>query len=208
MTPTDGTAFQTVIDNQQQGNVTSLKALYQAIADTNDSTGSTSVPPVSWIVPGVAVSEHAGLTNPGVDIKRGHAYVTAIINAIMSKPSVWESTAVFLTWDDWGGFYDHVMSPEAFTGDSYGFRVPGLLISPWVQHNVDHQVLSHDAYLKLIEDLFLGGQRIGQANGKAATPRDKRPSQRETSTTLGDLVKEFDFNHAPIAPLNLPCTSP
>jgi len=202
-----GGSFKTVADNNDVGNAVNLKALYQAIADPNDPTGST-VPQVSWIVPGINVSEHAGLGNPGVDIKPGHAYVTSIVNAIMSKPALWQTTAIFLSWDDWGGFYDHVRAEQAFANDSYGFRVPGLLITPWVTPGViDHQTLSHDAYLKFIEDLFLNGQRIGPGVGAVAT-QDARTTKREDSPTLGDLVKEFDFNHTPVSALSLPCTFP
>jgi len=198
-------SFQTVHDNNDLGNVVQLQALYTAIADPNDP-GGNSVPQVSWIVPGEAVSEHGGLAN--ADVKWGQAYVTSIINAFMSKPALWQTTAIFVNWDDWGGFYDHVVSAKAFNDDSYGFRVPGLLITPWAKVGVDHQVLSHDAYLKLIEDLFLSGKRIDKSNGASPTPLDARPHQRETSPNLGDLVNEFDFNHAPISPLNLPCSVP
>ena len=127
----------------------------------------------------------------------------------MNKPGLWQSTAIFLSWDDWGGFYDHVIPDKALGDhDSYGFRVPGLLISPWVKSKgyIDHQTLSHDAYLKLIEDLFLDGQRIGPGVGSAPT-KDNRPEKREEAPALGDLVKEFDFGHAPLLPLTgLPCS--
>jgi phospholipase C len=205
MNGTTGT-FKTVSDNGDLGNVVQLKTLYEAIGNANDPLGN-EVPQVSWIVPGIKVSEHAGLTNPPVDIKWGQAYVTSIINAIMSKPALWQTTAIFLSWDDWGGFYDHVVALSPFTNDSYGLRVPGMLISPWVKPGIDHQTLSHDAYLKLIEDLFLGGQRIGPGVG-ASTTKDARMTKREDAPILGDLVKEFDFNHTPVSGLNLPCSVP
>ncbi|MEA2581779.1 MAG: hypothetical protein QOE83_2671, partial [Actinomycetota bacterium] len=63
-------------------------------------------------------------------------------------------------WDDWGGFYDHV-EPPVVDVNGYGLRVPGLLISPYAREGyIDHQTLSFDAYLKLIEDRFLNGQRL------------------------------------------------
>ena len=96
----------------------------------------------------------------------GQAYVTGLVNAIMQGPD-WSSTAIFLAWDDWGGFYDHVR-PADGRSNGYGLRVPGIVISPYAKRGyIDHQTLSFDAYLKFIEDDFLGGQRID--------PQDRRP---------------------------------
>ena len=184
------------------------QGLGQFYDDVADSSGK-SLPAVSWIVPGRAVSEHAGIIDPPVDIQAGQAYVTSIVNAIMRNQALWETTAIFLSWDDWGGFYDHMVPPNAF-GDvndtdnnhRYGLRVPGLLISPWVKSKgyIDPQTLSHDAYLKFIEDLFLGSQKIGGSNPTLG-PKDDRTQQREASSALGDLVQEFNFDHAPLMPL-------
>ncbi len=109
----------------------------------------------------------------------------------------WGSTAVFLSWDDWGGFYDHVAPPKV-DGDGYGIRVPGLVISPYAKRGyIDHQQLSHDAYLKFIEDDFLGGQRLNPATDGRA---DKRPDVREEASGLGSLTEDFNFNQTPRAP--------
>jgi phospholipase C len=155
-----------------------------------------SLPSVSWIVPGRGgKSEHPSTHKP---ITRGQAYVTKIVNAVMES-DLWYDTAIFLTWDDWGGFYDHVEPPRVDAG-GYGLRVPGLLISPWADRDldIDHQTLSFDAYLKLIEDRFLGGQRL---DPKTDGRPDPRPTVREEVEILGDLAKEFDFSPAPIPPL-------
>jgi phospholipase C len=83
------------------------------------------LPQVSWIIPSSKVSGH-----PPSSIKEGMAYVTGLVNAIMESPE-WNTTAVFISWDDWGGFYDHVAPPKV---DEYGYgiRVPGIVISPYV----------------------------------------------------------------------------
>ncbi len=113
----------------------------------------------------------------------------------------WNSTAIFLAWDDWGGFYDHVVPPKV-DRNGYGLRVPGLVISPWARHGwIDHQVLSFDAYSKLIEDLFLGGARIDPATDGRPDPR---PDVRENAKQLGDLLASFDFGQAPSPALTLP----
>jgi phospholipase C len=151
---------------------------------------------VSWIVPGNHASEHPGSREP---ISAGQAYVTTLINAVMRGPE-WDSSAIFLTWDDWGGFYDHV-EPPSVDRNGYGLRVPGILISPWAKAGtIDHQVLSFDAYLKLIEDRFLGGQRLDPATDGRP---DSRPTVREDAEVLGDLLDEFDFDQRPIPPLIL-----
>jgi phospholipase C len=112
----------------------------------------------------------------------------------------WKSTAIFLSWDDWGGFYDHV-KPPAVDRQGYGLRVPGLVISPYAKRGfVDHQILSQDAYLKFIEDDFLHGARL---NPKTDGRPDSRPDVRENAKILGNLAADFDFNQPPRAPLLL-----
>ena len=126
--------------------------------------------------------------------------MTNLINAVMQGPD-WSSTAIFLSWDDWGGFYDHV-APPTVDGNGYGLRVPGLVISPYAKKGyVDHQTLSHDAFLKFIEDDFLGGARLDPATDGRPDPR---PTVRETVPQLGNLANDFDFNQSPRKPLVLP----
>jgi phospholipase C len=106
-----------------------------------------------------------------------------------------------LSWDDWGGFYDHVR-PPAVDGMGYGFRVPGLVISPSARRGyVDHQVLSADAYVKFIEDDFLHGARLNPATDGRPDPR---PDVRENAPILGNLVKDFNFAQRPRRPMPLP----
>jgi phospholipase C len=180
--------FNTVRQDGQLGNIQPLDRFYGAA-----KTGT--LPAVSWIVPNGAVSEH-----PPALVSAGQTYVTGLINTIMQSPD-WNSTAVFLAWDDWGGFYDHVTPPKV-DQNGYGLRVPGLVISPYAKAGyIDHQTLSFDAYLKFIEDDFLGGQRIdSKTDGRA----DPRPDVRENVSILGDLRQDFDFSQTPLPPLILP----
>jgi phospholipase C len=182
--------FVTVRQDHQLSNIQGHAAYFTAAANG-------ALPSVSWVMPYYGVSEHPFSGKP---ISSGQAWVTKVVNAAMQGPD-WESTAIFLTWDDWGGFYDH-LRPRTVDENGYGIRVPGLLISPWAKPGyIDHQVLSFDAYLKLIEDLFLGGQRLDpQTDGRP----DPRPTVRENAKILGDLLKEFDFAQEPLSPLVLP----
>ena len=110
--------------------------------------------------------------------------MTDLVNDVMRGPD-WSSTAIFVSWDDWGGFYDHV-APPAVDGNGYGLRVPGLVISAYAKRGyIDHQTLSHDAFLKFVEDDFLGGQRLDPSTDGRADPR---PDVRENATQLGDPV--------------------
>jgi len=117
----------------------------------------------------------------------------------------WSSTAIFLSWDDWGGFYDHVQPPMV-DQNGYGLRVPGIVISPYARQGlIDHQTLSFDAYVKFIEDDFLAGQRLDpRTDGRP----DPRPGVRETASVLGDLVADFNFAQAPRRPVVLPTNPP
>jgi phospholipase C len=125
--------------------------------------------------------------------------VTRLINVVMRGPD-WNSTAIFVTWDDWGGFYDHVEPPRV-DRNGYGIRVPAFMISPYAKEGyIDSQTLSFDAYLKLIEDRFMGGQRL---DPKTDGRPDSRPTVREDVKILGDLRKEFDFSQPPRPPLIL-----
>jgi phospholipase C len=154
-----------------------------------------TLPAVSWVVPSQRVSEHP----PGL-VTAGQAFVTGVIDSIMRSPD-WSSTAIFLAWDDWGGFYDHVVPPQV-DANGYGLRVPGLVISPYARHGyIDHQTLSFDAYAKFIEDDFLHSSRLDPATDGRPDPR---PTVRENVPQLGNLASDFDFQQAPRPPLLLP----
>ena len=147
---------------------------------------------------------HGGADHPPANIADGQAYVTTLINTIMEGPD-WDSTAIFLVWDDWGGFYDHVLPPVA-DENGYGFRVPSLVISPYARRGfIDHQTLSFDAINKFIEDDFLDGQRLDPATDGRPDPR---PDVRENNPQLGDFTADFDFDQPPLPPLILPLHPP
>ncbi len=180
--------FDTVKQDGQLGNIQQLTNFYTAAKNG-------TLPAVSWVIPNGKVSEH-----PPALVSAGQSYVTLLINTIMQGPD-WNSTAIFLAWDDWGGFYDHVV-PPVVDQNGYGLRVPGLVISPYARQGyIDHQTLSFDAYVKFIEDDFLGGQRL---DPKTDGRPDPRPTVRENVTQLGNLINDFDFTQSPGPPMLLP----
>jgi phospholipase C len=180
--------FQTVWDDGQIGNVQPVHSYFR-------DARAGALPAVSWVVPNDRNSEH-----PPSSIAAGQAWVTRVVNAAMRSPD-WDSTAIFLSWDDWGGFYDHVR-PPGLDPQGLGLRVPGLVISPYARRGyVDHQLLSTDSYLRFIEDDVLAGQRLDPiTDGRP----DSRPFVSEDLPALGDLRTDFHFHRPPGPPVLLP----
>lgn len=139
-----------------------------------------TLPAVSWIVPDFQDSEH-----PPALPAQGMWHVTRLINALMQS-RYWQDSVVFLTWDDYGGFYDHVPPPHV---DAYGYgpRVPLLVISPYAKPGyITHQVGDLTAMLKFIEERF---------NLPYLTARDH---------DTGDMSDAFNFYQKPNPPLIIP----
>jgi phospholipase C len=180
----------------------------QFVADVKNGT----LPQVSWVVPSDPYSEH-----PPGGVTRGMEYVTAMVNAVMESP-YWKDTVIFIAWDDWGGFYDHVVPPNVDGNDTertpvqgYGLRVPGMMISAYAKAGtIDHHTLSLDSYATFIEDLFTNRARLDPT---ALGNPDHRPDIRDalthvrfpdgTSEPIGNLIDEFDFTQKPLPPLLL-----
>ncbi len=138
------------------------------------------LPPVTWIAPRYEVSEH-----PQYSFCEGENWSTQVIDAIMKSP-MWKSTAIFVTWDDYGGFYDHVAPPQV---DDFGFgiRVPLLVISPFALNGeIDHHLGEFSSVLRFIEDNW---------DLRQLTPRDRAAE---------NLSYDFDFTQKPRRPDPLP----
>jgi len=177
-------------DVHQNGSLGNIQTHSQYLA----AAAAGTLPSVSWIVPGHHNSEHP---KGGGAIKTGMAFVTRMVNAAMTSPN-WNSTAIFVTWDDWGGFYDHVQPAFVDEPGGYGIRVPMIAIGPYAKTGyIDSQILSFDAFLKLIEDRFLGSARLDPAT---MSRPDSRLLVRENVSILGDLANEFDFTQPPRPP--------
>jgi phospholipase C len=184
--------FSTVKQDGQLSNIQPAANFFQAAR-----TGT--LPNVSWVIPNGENSEH-----PPASVTDGQAWVTKVINAVMSGPD-WSRSAIFLSWDDWGGFYDHFVPPTV-NGQGLGLRVPGLVISPYARTGyIDHQQLSTDSYLRFIEDDFLAGQRLNPATDGRP---DSRPFIAENQPGLGNLTADFNFSQAPRPPMILPTRPP
>lgn len=191
-TPTIWNPLPWSLDVQQDGELGNIKSHTAFFSDLS----SGNLPAVSWVAPSQAQSALPGWgTN-----ENSEPYVVSLINAIESS-SAWASTAILLTWSDWGGDYDQVVPPQE-SSLGYGLRVPSIVISPYTKKGyIDHQLLSFDAYSKFIEDNFMGGQRLDPTTDGRP---DSRPLVAESNPALGDLVNDFDFTQPPAAPILFP----
>jgi phospholipase C len=137
-----------------------------------------TLPAVSYIVPDFQDSEH-----PPASPQEGMWYVTKLINALMESP-YWKDTVLFLTWDDYGGFYDHVPPPEV---DAFGFgpRVPALVISPYAKPDyISHYTYEFSSILKFIEERW----SLGHMTARDDRADDMRDCFNFEQTPNGELV--------------------
>jgi phospholipase C len=154
------------------------------------------LPQVSWLTPPWGTSDH-----PPTSLCEGENWTVTMLNALMRQPKLWRTTAVILTWDDFGGYYDHVAPPHS---DIYGYgpRVPMIVISPWARRGVNHEDMAPDSVLNLIEELFgldaLHDQRVADPS----LPLDQDPSQNDLLGGNG-TQGVFQFDH-PLPPTVLP----
>jgi phospholipase C len=140
---------------------------------------------VTWIVPGQSFSDlsTSGATTAGPD------WVGDIVNAIGASP-FWDSTAILITWDDWGGWYDHVNPPQV-DSMGLGFRVPLIVVSPYAKQGyISHQVHEFGSFLAFTEEVF------------------GLPSLGTRDATSDDLSDCFDFTQAPQLYLPVPVNHP
>jgi phospholipase C len=135
-----------------------------------------TLPQVCWIVPAKDDSEH-----PPFSVQRGMWYVTNLINAVM-RSNYWQNCAIIVTWDDYGGFYDHV-PPIQIDQYGYGFRVPALVISPYSRNTVVHTTYDLTSPLKLIETAF-GLSSLTERDGSS-----------------NSMLDCFDFTQTPLPPV-------
>lgn len=150
-------------------------------ADFIPDVNNNNLPSVSWITPPNNTSNH-----PPQLIEPGENYVTSIVNAIMNS-SYWSNTAIFVTWDDFGGFYDHV-APPVLDGLGLGPRVPLIVISPYAKSGfINHSLGEFSSFVKFIE-----------ANWDLPSL-----GQRDSLSQIDNLMDYFDFGQHPLPPLIL-----
>ncbi len=162
-----------------------------------------TLPQVSFLITESLISEH-----PPADIQMGQHSMSEVINALMAS-KLWQSSALFFTYDEGGGFFDHMPPPQV---DAYGmgFRVPMLVVSPWARRGyISGQLYEHSSVLKFIErrfglqslasvnhqfDTSTPGTNNDAANGK---PRGPAAPPRDGLARIGDFYEVFDFSQNP-----------
>jgi phospholipase C len=134
---------------------------------------------ISWVTPPTSISDH-----PPTVLQGGENFVAAQINAIMNS-NYWNNTAIFLAWDDWGGFYDHV-APPVIDGVGLGPRAPLIVISPYAKAGyISHAQGEFSSIVKFIEENW----SLPSLN------------QRDALSQTSDLMDFFDFSQTPLPPL-------
>ena len=127
--------------------------------------GSGTLANMTWVTPTVGNSDHPGFGGFG-----GPAWITSVVNAI-GESQFWDSTVIFVVWDDWGGLYDHVAPPQV-DFDGLGFRVPLMIISAYSPQGViAHQQLEFGSILRYVENNW--GLKPLAPSDRRATPVDK-----------------------------------
>jgi phospholipase C len=136
--------------------------------------GNGQLASVSWVIPNGQASDH-----PVSSDGSGPSWVASIVNAIGSSP-YWSNTAILITWDDWGGWYDHV-APQIINSYEYGFRVPLIVVSPYAKRGyVSHVTHDFGSILKFTETVY------------------SLPSLGYADAPADDLSDCFDFNQTPL----------
>jgi phospholipase C len=180
--------FETVNDDGQYNNAVGIQAT-QFYTDAQYGT----LPQVSWVLPDYVDSDH-----PQASVKNGQTFVTSLVNAVENGPD-WDSSVIFVMWDDMGGFYDHEPPPFNIDFDGPGMRVSAMMISPYAKAGtIDHQIFTSDSFLHFIEETFTKGKGIATAGRP-----DPRPDYRDTSKQFGSFLKDLNFKQAPRAPMIL-----
>jgi phospholipase C len=160
----------------EQLGATNLDSHLGSTADFYRNIRENTLPQVCWITPPKEASEH-----PPYDVQTGMWHVTGLINAVM-KSSYWNSCAIIVTWDESGGFYDHV-APAQVDQDGFGFRVPALVISPWSRSGI----VIHTQY-DLTSPLALLETKYGL------------PALATRDGSSNSMLDCFDFTQTPLPP--------
>jgi phospholipase C len=171
--------------HRYRGNAERWRRHVFPVDDLVRDIGEDRLPPVTWITPRFEVSDH-----PEYSFCWGEHWTTEVLNALMSSPR-WKETAVFVTWDDYGGFYDHAPPPQV-DGFGFGLRVPMLVLSPFAKHgHVSHELGEFSSVVRFIEDNW--GLPYLTDRDRNATP----------------LLDSFDFEQRPrpgeLRPLTTDC---
>ncbi len=175
---------------------------------TNDSMPATNIftdikngtlPAVAWVIPTDNDDDH-----PGEKVDHGPSWVASIVNAV-GESSYWNSSAIVVIWDDWGGFYDNAVPPFQDDQGGLGFRVPAIIVSPYaVKGNsslggyVSHTQYEYGSILRYIEDNFSLG-RLGTTDKRATSIGNvfnyNQPA-RPFSAIPSDYSPEYFVNHS------------
>jgi phospholipase C len=151
---------------------------------------------VTWVTPTYANSDHGGSGS-----KTGPSWVASIVNAV-GESKYWKSSAIFIFWDDSGGWFDPV-APEYVDNDGLGFRLPLLIISPYAKQGlVSHVHYEHGSILKFVEDQF-GLARLAASDTRAKSPGPYCFDFKQKPRKFTPIAAPYDQRYFESEPLDL-----
>ncbi|MFZ0547809.1 MAG: alkaline phosphatase family protein [Candidatus Promineifilaceae bacterium] len=179
------------------GIFSSIESLYQRPEVMNfhdeqyfiDAANGT-LPQVAWLNSDFLINGYVKSGHPPASMCGGENYAVQVLNAAMSSPQ-WPEMAVFLVWDDWGGFYDHVVPPNVElwhdgTLFRYGYRIPAIVVSPFARPGyVSHLLNSNISLMRFVEAIF------------------DLPPLTERDANANTMLDCFDFYQEPLEPITL-----
>jgi phospholipase C len=166
----NGTIWDQIIPSDESQDLTTGS---QFFTDLQEGT----LPDFSFVRPGVGYS-----TEPPEDVGEGDAWIGQLVNAV-AQSQYWDSTAIFITYDEGGGFWDHVPPPVSL---GYGTRTPMIIVSPYARQGVFHQQTTNVSILSFMQHLW------------------NLPALTRLNARQNDLMGAFNFNQKPLAPPSVP----
>jgi len=129
--------------------ITDISTFSSAVSNCSTAPTCSSLAKVVWVSTGGNSSGHPGSTSQNI-VQADQSWTVSVVQAIQANPTVYSHSIIFILWDDWGGFYDHVV-PPSISNSSWGIRVPAICVGPFCQNGVSHVPYEFSSLLQCVE---------------------------------------------------------